>query len=274
MWWDGLSTFSFSGGSYKLNRTKKGAEPSCTDRLKDLQGVVFFILSIAICYFILSSELKYMGQIKTSKSDMVLLKDHYVESTQSLKLVLKTSYQSEDLLSLVRNAGPAENLAIPRLTSSFKESDWKAVEKYVCQYQKVFFQNIRLTNSQLVVNQFDSSCLLDTWSVKNEIGAVFLFAVGKNFDQYSGSSNVYDTKTKAWKNETGNTKVLLSSHENTDNKLQMTFANELQGVRLRHELFYTSDNDKSLFSGWTFKSSDEWTDFKQSYNTTELAVIK
>ena len=104
MWWDGLSLFNFKGGSYKLNRTKKDSEPTFKDRLMDLQGIVMFVLAIAVCAIILQTELKNIGKIKTSSLELVLLRQHEMDASKSLRLVMKTSYNADDLSSLVRNA--------------------------------------------------------------------------------------------------------------------------------------------------------------------------
>lgn len=72
--------------------------------------------------------------------------------SESLNLVFKTSYNSDDLISVVRNSRTANNFAIPRQTDNFKEADWKSVEDYVCNFQSVQFVNMRLNASHLELN--------------------------------------------------------------------------------------------------------------------------
>lgn len=273
LWWDGLTMFSFAGGNYKLNRTKQNKEPSCCDKIKDLQGLVIFMASIALFVLILRHELKFVGQVKTSRLEQILLPDQPFKVSESLNLVFKTSFNTDDLLSLVRNSRTANNFLIPRQTGNFKESDWKSVEEYVCSFESVSFLSTRLNSSHLELNEFKADCLLDTWATNNEIGAVFLFAVGKQIDSFSGSRNLQDLKTKAWSNATEVKDFILSSQDRSKYSIDLKFANELQGVRLRHELIFTQDKDPALFSGWKFKSNQEWQNFKQSANASELAVI-
>ena len=92
--------------------------------------------------------------------------------------------------------------------------------------------------------------VLSTAVFGQRYGVVDTDYILKSLPEYAQAKSQIDKLSEQWVNETDISSFMFTNNPTIKTQIEVKFEDELQGVRLSHQLFYTSAADQDAYSEW------------------------